>query len=110
MQTNPRPPKLRRATGTKKGLTNPLDHVASGAPGKASSGCRLAGFGRKSLGINYASFLHLAKLSQRFKPMGRTVMLGRQKFDLKVHRWASRRLFSTALKQAGIDRPITDFV
>ncbi|MEM9320505.1 MAG: class I SAM-dependent methyltransferase [Pseudomonadota bacterium] len=61
------------------------------------------------MGINYASFLHLADLSRRFAPTGRTVMLGRQKFDLRVNRWISRWHFSLALKKAGIDKSIRDF-
>ena len=61
------------------------------------------------MGINYAGFLLLAKMSRTFNPTGRSLMLGRQKFDLRAHRWTSRIQFSRALKKAGIDRPITDF-
>lgn len=61
------------------------------------------------LGINYASFLHLAKMSRTFTLTGRSLMLGRQKFDLRANRWSSRVHFSRALKAAGIDRPISDF-
>jgi len=61
------------------------------------------------LGINYAGFQLLAKMSRTFKPQGRTLMLGRQKFDLRANRWISRTHFGRALKNAGIDRPITDF-
>jgi SAM-dependent methyltransferase len=61
------------------------------------------------LGINYAIFKHLAKMSRSFSPSGRTLMLGRQKFDLRADRWISRTHFSMALKAAGIDCPITDF-
>ncbi|MBF9031610.1 hypothetical protein HKCCE3408_14505 [Rhodobacterales bacterium HKCCE3408] len=61
------------------------------------------------MGINYAGFRLLAKMSRTFKPQGRTVMLGRQKFDLRPDRWISRTHFNRALKQAGIDRPITEF-
>lgn len=36
-------------------------------------------------------------------------MLGRQKFNLKIDNWFSRRKFAHALKQAGINKPIADF-
>ena len=61
------------------------------------------------MGINYAGFQLLAKMSRSFQPKGRTLMLGRQKFDLRANRWISRTHFTRALKTAGIDRPITDF-
>lgn len=61
------------------------------------------------MGINYASFLHLAKLSRSFMPPGETLMLGRQKFDLRINRYISRFHFSLALRAAGIKRSIKDF-
>ncbi|APX90617.1 hypothetical protein BV394_13565 [Brevirhabdus pacifica] len=61
------------------------------------------------MGINYSSFLQLAKLSRDFTPPGRTLMLGRQKFDLRADRWIGRTHFTQALKAAGIKDDIRNY-
>ncbi|MGR3572155.1 hypothetical protein [Brevirhabdus sp.] len=61
------------------------------------------------MGFNYASFLHLAKMSRRFTPAGRTLMLGRQKFDMRANRWVDRTHFTRALRAAGIEGDVVEY-
>lgn len=52
------------------------------------------------MGIDYASFERLAELATRFRPEGRTLMLGRQHF--RIHR-ANRNRYDKTLKRLGFE-------
>ena len=51
------------------------------------------------MGVDYVLFERLAELSTRFRPAGRTLMLGRQSFKIQT---PYRKLYETALQAYGI--------
>lgn len=59
------------------------------------------------MGIDYVLFDRLAELSTRFKPGGRTLMLGRQTFQIQTR---YRQMYEESLKRHGIDGKRFDFL
>lgn len=59
------------------------------------------------MGIDYVLFDRLVELSTRFRPEGRTVMLGRQKFEIKTKH---RHLYEKTLADHGVDARRFDFL
>lgn len=59
------------------------------------------------MGIDYVLFDRLAELASRFRPAGRTLMLGRQAFKIQPR---YRKLYEKALREHGIDGEIADFL
>ncbi len=59
------------------------------------------------MGIDYVTFDRLVELSTRFRPEGRSLMLGRQKFPIQSK---YRKLYEKSLTDHGIDARRFDFV
>ncbi len=59
------------------------------------------------MGIDYVLFDRLVELSTRFKPEGRSLMLGRQKFPIQTRH---RALYEKSLTDHGIEARRFDFL
>ena len=59
------------------------------------------------MGVDYALFHRLVDLSKRFQPKGRTLMLGRQAFDVAD---GTQRYFNACLKRNGRDEDVSEFL
>lgn len=59
------------------------------------------------MGIDYVLFDRLVELSTRFRPGGRSLMLGRQNFQIQT---AHRKLYEKTLQRHGIDARRFDFL
>ncbi len=59
------------------------------------------------MGVDYVLFERLVELSTRFKPQGRSLMLGRQAFGIQTRH---RHLYERSLKSHGYDEKRFDFL